>query len=91
MDRVVVKDNWIDATTDKISEFGWSCVGWFVLGGMAVTGVGAVSGYMSTPQGQDPVPLVMEHTTEAHAVTWEFIGTTIESTWNAIQDARPEA
>jgi hypothetical protein len=90
-DRVVVKDNWVDATTDQISQFGWTIVGWFVLGGMATTGIGMASGYMATPQGQDPAPQMMEHTAEAHRATWSFIVSTVDSTWQAIQDARPEA
>ena len=90
-ERVIVKDNWVDALNDQISEGVATIFGWFVLGGVAVTGLGMVSGYMETPKGQDPAPLMMEHTMTAHQATWGFIFETTEATWNAIQDARPEA
>ena len=90
-DRVVVKDNWVDAVNDQISEFTATCVGWFVLGGMIVTGAGMAAGYMSTPQGQDPAPVMMERVAEYHQATWAWTFEAVGATWEAIQDARPEA
>ena len=90
-DRVVVKDNWVDAVNDQISEFTATCVGWFILGGMIVTGAGMATGYMSTPKGQDPAPVMMERVAEYHQATWAWTFEAVGATWEAIQDARPEA
>ena len=90
-DRVVVKDNWVDAVNDQVSEFFGTCMGFVLLGGLAVTGCGMASGYMSTPKGQDPAPLMVQHTVEAHRVTIAAGITFVETTWNWIQDQRPES
>ena len=90
-ERVIVKDNWVDALEDQISEGLSTALGLFILGGMAVTGLGMASGYMQTPKGQDPAPLMVEQTKAVHKATWAFIFEATEATWDAIQDARPES
>ena len=90
-ERVVVKDNWVDAVNDQISEFTATCVAWFVVGGMAVTGAGMASGYLSTPKGQDPAPLMMERVTDYHQATWSWTFDAVGSIIKAVEDQRPEA
>ena len=90
-ERVVVKNNWVDSMNDQISEFFGTCAGYFVLGGVLVTGWGCLAGFTETPKGQDPAPQMVEQTIKAHTETWKAIGGAIGYTIEAIQDTRPEA
>ena len=76
--HVVAHDNWVDSVNDQISQGFWNLVGGFVWCGVLVTGVGAFSGYVSTPQGQEVAPLMVEHAVAANVNTWKAAGTLLK-------------
>jgi hypothetical protein len=91
MNRVVVKDDWESSFTDELSEFFWT---WFVgapiLGGLLVTGVGIVHGYMTTPQNENVFPNIVSSVKMSHVKSWEGISYAVSSVVNIVNEMRPE-
>ena len=55
-----------------------------------MTGVGAASGYLQSPQGQSEVPYMVEGIKEAHVNSWKTIHFVVKTTGEVIEQLRPE-
>ena len=90
-DRLVTKNSWEEAVGDSMSEFFWSCVGCFVLGGFLVSGAGAFMGYVNTPQGEEPASNMMSTAVEYNKNVWNAVFFTVRAAGSAIHEMRPPA
>lgn len=89
--RTVVKNDWVSAVDDELSECFWGIIGAFLLGGVGVSALGAAYGYLNTPQNQDPAPMAMKYAIEVHGHVWNFVGEQLKEFGTYINDARPPA
>ena len=90
MERVVVKKNWVNSLTDSLSEWFWTwCVGAPIVGGVLVTGLGAVHGYMVTPQDENVAPYMVSSIKNAHVNTWKAVYFLVDTTVQTVNAIRP--
>jgi hypothetical protein len=87
--RTVVKDGWVGATTDELSEMFWGLLVLIGVGAAITSGIGALIGYASTPKGRDPTPLALQYSIEAHKNVWKSVGAVVFSVYQAVEDSRP--
>ena len=87
--HVVAHSNWVDSVNDQISQGFWNLVGGFICCGALVTGAGALSGYMATPQGEPVAPLMVEHATAANVNTWKAAAALVQGVGELIESSRP--
>lgn len=90
-ERTVIKNNWVGALNDSISEALATACGYFIIGGVIVTGAGAFYGYTQAPQGEDVSPYVSHYAIQANVQTWDAVKFGVVSLIDTIESQRPIA
>lgn len=90
MEHVVVKKNWLESLEDSLSKWFWmGFVGGSLMGGAILTGVGAIHGYVTTPQGDNVFPGMVNSVKNVHVFAWKTIFFVGEATYRTIEELRP--